>query len=438
MPSVRVVGIAFSLAMVSIVALAVRDQLLTQHIIELICDTQFPAGTRCDDKHVVEHADPYVTYGMVGYGLSSFLTINAVSVFADRYGKRWPVLFVLCGLSLDCIVISQITNVKLMLVGHCLSGLFGSLNSLFPLVYAMVADASTRRTRTSDFAIVEAATFTGTATGPYLGGLAIKTMGTTNGFLTGFGILAVTAVTFGLVYKEAPKQIDVDDDDNDDRDPAPLTLETLSPAHILKTWFRPGWRFITFTLFLEWVASRGMTLCINLFAKQAFDWGSYDLGLLFSLHGLFGVLTNTVFIRIFLRMRLDDCDIIVVALIAFTTASLDLALGTENPSLFVTAMVLKGTSAFLTPTLRTMVSKSASRAEMATVLGALASLENLVAALAGLGFGPLYDVFDHAGSPSSVFYVAAALTVIPMPFFLRPPKGFRERYLALPVMPLYD
>ena len=103
----------------------------------------------------------------VAYAGMQFLFSPVVGGLSDRFGRRPVLLLSLFGLGLDYIIMYFAPSLVWLVIGRCLSGMFGASYST---AMAYIADISTPENKTRNFGMVGAAFGVGFIIGPAIGG----------------------------------------------------------------------------------------------------------------------------------------------------------------------------------------------------------------------------------------------------------------------------
>jgi DHA1 family tetracycline resistance protein-like MFS transporter len=127
------------------------------------------------------------------YAVMQFLSASVLGGLSDSIGRRPVILFSLCALGIDYIVMGLAPTLPWLFLGRALAGIAGA--SFIP-AYAYLADVSPPEKRAQNFGLVGAAFGIGFIIGPALGGL-LGGFGTRVPFFAAAG-LALANTTFGF------------------------------------------------------------------------------------------------------------------------------------------------------------------------------------------------------------------------------------------------
>ncbi len=126
------------------------------------------------------------------YALMQFLCAPVLGNLSDRFGRRPVILFSLCALGLDYLIMGLAPTILWLFVGRTIAGMAGAS---FTPAYAYLADISPPERRAQNFGLVGAAFGAGFILGPAIGGL-LGALGPRAPFFAAAG-LALLNLTFG-------------------------------------------------------------------------------------------------------------------------------------------------------------------------------------------------------------------------------------------------
>jgi MFS family permease len=115
-----------------------------------------------------EDSKMYAGYIAMVYAAMQFIFAPIVGGLSDRFGRRPVLLLALLGLSIDYMIMFYAPSLFWLVIGRCISGMFGASYST---ATAYIADISTPETRTKNFGMVGAAFGVGFIIGPAIGGV---------------------------------------------------------------------------------------------------------------------------------------------------------------------------------------------------------------------------------------------------------------------------
>lgn len=137
------------------------------------------------------------------YAVMQFLSASVLGGMSDAIGRRPVILFSLCALGIDYIVMGLAPTLPWLFLGRALAGIAGA--SFIP-AYAYLADVSPPEKRAQNFGLVGAAFGIGFIIGPAIGGL-LGGFGTRVPFFAAAGLaLANTTFGFFVLPESLPKE----------------------------------------------------------------------------------------------------------------------------------------------------------------------------------------------------------------------------------------
>ena len=140
-------------------------------------------------------------YGLIlgSYAFMQFLFSPIIGSLSDKFGRRPILLMSLFGLGIDYIFMYFAPNLVWLVIGRCLSGMFGAS---FTTASAYIADISTPENKTKNFGMVGAAFGIGFIIGPAIGGL-LGNLDIRAPFLFAAGLSLLNLVYGSFVLKES-------------------------------------------------------------------------------------------------------------------------------------------------------------------------------------------------------------------------------------------
>lgn len=361
----------------------------------------------CQADKVIEEANKYLEYTAAGFAGVAIGSIPMYAAVMDRIGRRPVLVVTLLGMAADRVACALIPSLELLVGVHSAFGIFGNSYVVLGALFSSAADLSRGRgvARAHMFGYLEGSAFIGVAAGPYLAGVMVDALGYQATFLISAGVLASMSLFAFITIPEtlSPMQR---------RQAGPLKLCTLLPSHALWELFHTRNRaIISCTAFLYWFSARIVKFALNPFAKERFDWGAYNIGILYTLVSVCAFVSNVIILRL-LAGRLDKRSIIIIGFAFLVLGCTEMGLALDHSSLLVLGMAVLGLCGFLSPSFRDLWSWQSDEQHYGAILGAAAAMENFSAAIAPLLAAPLYDVFSNLyNSPNAVFYVGGGVAL---------------------------
>jgi DHA1 family tetracycline resistance protein-like MFS transporter len=140
-------------------------------------------------------------YGLIlgSYAFMQFLFSPIIGSLSDKFGRRPILLMSLFGLGIDYVFMYFAPNLVWLVIGRCLSGMFGAS---FTTASAYIADISTPENKTKNFGMVGAAFGIGFIIGPAIGGL-LGNFDIRAPFLFAAGLSLLNLIYGSFVLKES-------------------------------------------------------------------------------------------------------------------------------------------------------------------------------------------------------------------------------------------
>ncbi|HMC15790.1 MAG TPA: MFS transporter [Albitalea sp.] len=353
------------------------------------------------------------------FGLANFFGSPILGALSDRYGRRPVLLLGFCGLALNFFA-TALSTALWMLVAVRLVG--GAMQSNAAVANAYVADITPPEQRAQRFGMLGAMFGVGFILGPAIGGW----LGDINLHLPFFfaGTLALLNLAYG--YFVLPESLPVDRRH-------PFEWKKANPLTVLRalSQLKGVGRLVAviacaglaqFILYSTWV----------LYTTFKFGWTMRDNGASLAVVGIMSVLVQGVLLGRLLK-RFSPQRLAVIGLISSTLAYALYGLAPQGWMMYVAIIVnLLGFTA--AATIQSLISSAADARTQGQTMGAVSSLQSLMAVLGPL-IGPplLATVSDlphgdwRIGAP---FYVGAALQGAALVLAVLHFRGLRRARLA--------
>jgi MFS transporter, DHA1 family, tetracycline resistance protein len=343
-------------------------------------------------------ADQAYWYGVVAFsfGIANFIASPILGALSDQYGRRPILLMGFFGLCISFFGTAMATALWVLIAVRVMGG---AMQANISIANAYVADFTPADQRTKRFGMLGAMQGVGFIIGPVMGGL----LGAINlhlPFLVA-GILASVNLVYG--YFVLPESLSVDKR-------KPFRWQTANPWTALKTLaaLRGVGSLVgvvafsglaQFMLYTSWV----------LYTTFKFGWGPLENGWSLAAVGVVSVMLGK------LLKRYSPQSLAIVGLVSSALAYLLWGLAWEGWMMFaVIGVNFLGT--VVTAAVNSMISSAADAKNQGTTLGAVSSLNSLMAVAAPLIAAPLLALVSHLpqgdwriGTP---FYFCAVLQVV--------------------------
>ena len=345
-------------------------------------------------------------YGVIAavYALSQFVAAPMLGALADRYGRRPVLLLGFCGLALNFFTTALASGLWMLVASRIVGG---AMQANAAVANAYVADITPPEQRAKRFGMLGAMFGIGFILGPVIGGV----LGGIDLRLPFFaaGVLALANLAYG--YFVLP--------------------ESLPPAQR-----RPvaWWRANPLSSFKQLVALKGVGLLVGvlalaglaqfslytvwvLYCSLRFGWGPSENGWSLFAVGLVSALVQGVLLGRLLT-RFGSKRLALMGLLSSSLGFLGWGLATE-PWMMYAVIAANLLGAAVSASLQGLVSAAADERTQGQTLGAVASLNSLMAVLAPVLAAPLMAGVSHLpttdwriGAPMFFCAVLQALALV--------------------------
>jgi len=340
--------------------------------------------------------------------IANFLSSPILGGLSDKYGRRKVLLIGFSGLALSFFVTAMATALWMLIVVRLFSG---AMQSNIAIANAYVADITPPEQRTQRYGQLGAAFGMGFILGPVLGGL----LGHINLHLPFFvaGSLAVVNWLYG--YFVLPESLAPEH-----RRPFDWTkanpLRAFSRVQALK-----GVGPLIYVIGFSGLAQTIVQSCWVLYTGHRLGWGPMENGLSLLAVGVMSVLMQGVLLKPILR-AISVSRLVMMGLGISVITNTIIGFATEGWMVYA-CIVVGGLGYAAGPALQSQISKAASATNQGETMGAISSLNSLMAVVAPpIGLGLMYLVADlpktdlRIGAP---FFFIAVLQVLSLIFARR-------------------
>ena len=349
----------------------------------------------------ISQAAIYGGYLSFVYALMQFITGPTLGNLSDRFGRRPVLLVSLAALALDYFIMGFAPSLMLLFIGRFIAGIAGATHST---AFALTADVSAPEERTKNFGLVSAGFGFGFIAGPVIGGLVAE-FGTRAPFFAAAGLVMLNFL-YGLI----------------------ILPETLPPEKrrtfewkrsnpvgaVLQARLIPGMILFFIAFFIYNLAGHIYPAIWPYYTREAFDWGSREIGLSLGVFGAFYALVQIFLIRLMLKkFRESTVAIIGICLEAVGMIGLLFIFEGWILFLFLPITALGGVAA---PAMQGLMTSRVSDDSQGELQGAIASIMAITTILSPLIMTQAFAFFTQADTayyhPAGAFGVAAILTLL--------------------------
>lgn len=336
------------------------------------------------------------------FALSQFVATPALGALSDRVGRRTVLIISLIGSALGYLVFGLAGGLAVMMVGRIIDGVTGANIST---AQAALADVTPEARRSRAFALIGVAMTLGFVLGPAVGGIL--------GEKAGLGVPVFVACALSLsagvlAFFGLPETLP-----EERRAKQPLGLARLNPLAPLA--FAPSSKSVWWVIAALVVASIPFTALstnFGVYLDRVYSIDASGAAMLFTWMGVVLALVQGVIVRN-LSGRVSDHAMAAVGLALLGAGFVACAAAPAAWALYVGIALVAAGSGLSTPTLTSIISRSAGEGRLGAALGFTTGLLSLTRVAGPLMAGLAFDRV----SPSSVYWggavgVAAGLALL--------------------------
>lgn len=349
-------------------------------------------------------------YGAVAFafGFANFCAAPILGALSDRYGRRPVLLIGFCGLALNFFVTAMATSLAMLV---CVRLVGGAMQANAAIANAYVADITPPDLRARRFGMLGAMFGMGFILGPVIGGI----LGGINIHLPFFvaGSLAVVNWLYG--YFVLPESLSPEHR-------KPVEWRKANPVSALRRLAElKGVGLLVVVVALASLAQFTLHTSWVLHNSYRFGWGPTENGWSLFAVGVMAVIVQGFLLKHFLRW-FGTRHFVVIGLASGAVAYLLWGLATEGWMMY--AIIACNVLAFgATASVQSLISNSASAHSQGQTMGAVSSLNSLMAVMAPMLGAPLLATVSHLPSHDwrlgAPFYFSALLQTVAAFFAMR-------------------
>ncbi len=349
-------------------------------------------------------ASPFtITILFAVFSFCAFLSAPFLGALSDKIGRRPVLLLSIFSTSVGWFVFASAVSIPMLFIGRIIDGI-GAGNFTTAQSYLIDISKEDEKERVKNLGIIGATFGIGFILGPIVGGI-LSTVSHAFPFYIAGVMALLNGISAFFFLTES----------NLNRNNVRLRYNPLTP--ILRAYKAVTLRSLYIKWFLFSLAFVVVHTIFALFAQEAFQFDSFQTGLMFTVVGLVIALNQTLLLNTFWKKRYSDRELELIMLF-FVIIGLLLA-ATQNLLLFFVSLPFIGTSQAV---YRVVVSNQAIiKSDPKTkgeVMGTIASLMTAAMVITPIGAGALFEA-----NISSPFVAGAAVVIIAFSVALRAEKA---------------
>lgn len=310
------------------------------------------------------------------YSFFQFLAVPGLGALSDRLGRRPVMLLCLMGSAAGYLLFGIGGALWVLFLGRIIDGVTGGN---LGVIYAYLADITDSRERTRYYGLIGAVSGFGFVVGPAIGAVLSKLGGPS---APAYFAALVTFLNVVWGYFAMPETLPPD------KRAESIALRQLNPfRQLLSIFALPQLRWLLLASFFVALPFAALQSNLSVLAKDALEWGASEVGGLFTVVGVIGIIVQGGLIRVLVK-RLGEARLALIGICGLITGFLLMA---QVPNMPLPLYIMASTAVFATgnglfqPSLNGLISQAVSPREQGRVQGGNQSVQALARVL-----GPLY------------------------------------------------
>ena len=332
------------------------------------------------------------------YAICQFIVAPGLGVLSDRFGRRPILLICLLGSAVGYLLLGFGGALWVLFLGRAVDGLTGANNAV---INAYLADIIPPDQRGRYYGLVGALASVSIVIGPAVGGI-IAQYGYQVPFYLAAGVaFANLLIGFFFMKESLPQEKRI----------TQISLPRLNPLTNLRDVLgMPQLRWMLVTVFFFILFFVAAPSNISLYVKDTMNWGTAQVGPLFSVLGIVSIATQAALLPFLLKrigtswvaisgLLLAGLGFLLVALLSIASAAVVIYAGV--------ALLAVG-EGLVSPSIAELISRGADASNQGKVQGGNQSMQSLAQIGGPLIVGAIYDNLGH----SAPYFIGAAGTVL--------------------------
>lgn len=340
------------------------------------------------------------------YAFMQFIFAPIIGGISDKYGRRPVLLLSLFGLGIDYLILAFAPNLSWMIIGRCLSGIFGAS---FTTAAAYIADISEPEKRAANFGMVAAFFGLGFIIGPAIGGL-VSSFGIRTPFYFAAALSFLNTVYGFFVLKESLLP----------ENRRPFDFKRANPFGALILMKRKPlflWLFVAFFIF--YFADISINSTWQFFTTEKFNWSTTGVGWSLAAAGVAMAIVQGGLIGYFDK-KFGNKNSVIIGLVFSCIGFLGFSFAFQgwHMYLFMLPYTIGG---IVEPSIKALISQRTPQNEQGELQGAFASLVSIASILSPLVMtGIYYYTSSNFNLPiyGSAYFLSALIILVTIPLMI--------------------